>query len=211
MKAKKALSEEVEGSRLLRIYVAAARVIHERGFHATTMDDIANAAGVTKPGLYYYVRSKERLLYDIMNYTLDGYERSVQEPASAIADPEERLRALITLHIKSIAHSHGALTIVTEEPAGLTAAHRRAINERKRGFLNFVRKTLQELKDQGRLRDINITATAFAVQAMVMWTAYWFDPEGPLSAEELGKEYAEIFLNGALRPKARASRSARRK
>ncbi len=211
MKAKKALHEEAEGSRLRQIYVAAARVIHERGFHATTMDDIASAAGVTKPGLYYYVRSKEQLLFDIMNYTLDGYERNVQGPASAIADPEERLRALITLHIKSIAPSHGSLTIVTEEPVGLTAAHRRAINQRQRGFLDFVRETLQELKDQGRLRDINITTAAFGVQAMAMWTAYWFDPEGALSAEDLGKEYADIFLNGALRPETRSARSERRK
>lgn len=211
MKAKKALYEEVEGSRLLQIYVAAAKVIHERGFHATTMDDIASAAGVTKPGLYYYVRSKEQLLFDIMNYTLDGYQRMVQEPASAVADPEERLRTLITLHIKSIAPSHGALTIVTEEPVGLTAAHRRAINQRKRGFLDFVRETLQELKDQGRLRDLNITAAAFGVQAMVMWTAYWFNPEGRLSAEKLGKEYAEIFLNGVLRQEARSPRNERKK
>lgn len=196
--------------RLDQILIAAAEVFHAKGYHATSMDDVARAANITKPGLYYYIKSKEELLFNIMMFTLDGYERRVVTPARAIADPEERLRFMITNHVLSIAENGQVLTIITEEMAGLTPANLRTIKERKRGFLNFIRATLKELQALGRLRRVDVTLAALGMQGMIMWLSYWYKPNGPVSKEEAAAQYGEILLNGLLLPKPEAKTGTRK-
>lgn len=195
------LQIQTDRPRLDKIYIAAAEVIHTKGYHATSMDDIAAAANITKPGLYYYIKSKDELLFQIMMHTLDGYERRVVIPARAIADPEERLRFMITNHVLSIAENGQVLTIITEEMPGLTPDNLHTIKERKRGFLDFIRGTLKELKALGRLRDLNVTLAALGMQGMIMWLSYWYKPNGSVLKEQAAAQYCEILLNGLLLPK----------
>ena len=194
------LQVQTDCPRLDEIYIAAAEVIHTKGYHATSMDDIARAAKITKPGLYYYIKSKEELLFNIMMVTLDGYERSVVVPARDIADPEERLRFMITSHVLSIAESGQVLTILTEEMAGLIQDNLQIIKQRKRDFLDFIRKTLEELKVLGRLRKVDVTLAAMGIQGMIMWMSYWYKPSRPVAKEEAAAQYCEILLNGLLFP-----------
>lgn len=204
------LQIKTDRPRLDKILITAAEVIHRQGYHATSMDDIAHAAGITKPGLYYYLKSKEELLFKIMMFTLDGYERRVVVPAREIADPEERLRFMITNHVLSIAENGQVLTIITEEMGGLSPENLHTIKERKRGFLRFIRGTLEELKAAGRLRNVDITLAALGMQGMIMWLSYWYKPNGPVSKEEAAAQYCEILLNGLLLPKP-AKETMRRK
>ncbi len=117
---------------------------------------------------------------------------------------------MITNHVLSIAENGQVLTIITEEMAGLTEENLRLIKERKRGFLNFIRGTLKELRAAGRLRDVDVTLAAFGMQGMIMWLSYWYKPNGPVPKEEAARQYVEILLNGLLRP-AVAKNGARRK
>lgn len=192
------LQIQTDRPRLDKIYIAAAQVIHTKGYHATSMDDIAAAANITKPGLYYYIKSKDELLFQIMMHTLDGYERRVVIPARDITDPEERLRFMITNHVLSIAENGQVLTILTEEMAGLVPDNLQIIKERKRGFLNFIRNTLTELRALGRLRDVDVTLAALGMQGMIMWMSYWYKPNGPVAKEAAAAQYCEILLNGLL-------------
>jgi TetR/AcrR family transcriptional regulator, cholesterol catabolism regulator len=202
MKAKSAIPAEMASGKLRDIYIAAAKVILDQGYHATSMDDIARSAGLTKPGLYYYVESKEQLLYDIMNYTLDLYKQKVLEPARAVTDLEERLRVMFVNHAESIVEDGQMLTIVTEEPAGLTPEHRQAITGRKRTYMNFVRETFRQLQEQGRLQEgLDVTVAAFGMQGMIMWLAYWFRPGGRFTARQVAEQHCKMLLDGLLRPK----------
>jgi TetR/AcrR family transcriptional regulator, cholesterol catabolism regulator len=198
--AKPKLQIKTDRPRLDQILITAAEVIHAKGFHATSMDDIAKAVGITKPGLYYHLKSKEELLFKIMMFTLDGYERRVVAPARDIIDPEARLRFMITNHVLSIAENGQVLTIITEEMAGLTATNLRLIKERKRGFLDFIRGTLEELKAAGRLRDVDVTLAALGMQGMIMWLSYWYKANGRVAKEDAARQYVEILLNGLLQP-----------
>lgn len=194
------LQIQTDHPRLDKIFVAAAEVIHNQGYHATSMDDIAAAADLTKPGLYYYIKSKDDLLFQIMMHTLDGYERRVLIPARDIVNPEERLRFMITNHVLSIAENGQVLTIITEEMPGLTADNLKIIKGRKRAILNFIRDTLRELKALGRLRQVDVTLAALGMQGMIMWLSYWYKANGPVSKEEAAAQYCDILLHGLLLP-----------
>ncbi len=182
------------------IYRTAARMIYKKGFDATSMSEIAKALDLTKPGLYYYVKGKKQLLSSIMNFALDLLHTHVIEPATLIADPEERLHAIIRQHAKLLTHEAGALAILIDEEAGLSVKERGPIVRRKRAYFDLLRRTLGELKAEGRLRSIDTTVAAFSLLGMVMWIARWYDTIGRLDSEQVIRDVTEIAFGGMVLP-----------
>lgn len=209
-KTKKLADGAPESERLAEIYHVAAQIICDKGFDAMTMNDIAEAVGMTKAGVYHYIQGKRELLYGIMDYGMTQLEQRVIAPASAIADPEERLRAIITAHAQMIANGQHAITIVVDEVAGLETRPRKAINERKRVYFEFLRATLDELKAQGRLQDIDTTVAAFSLFGMILWLPHWFRSEGRLNTEQVVNELIKMARTGLVRPAAKAIRKTAR-
>src|SRR5678816_163239 len=82
-----------------RVFEVAAEVFHQKGYDNTSMSDVATAAGLTKAGLYHHISSKESLLYTVLNFGLDLTESYVMKPLETIADPLERLKTMIELHL----------------------------------------------------------------------------------------------------------------
>ena len=95
--------------RLAEIYRTAAQIILRKGYDATSINDIANAVGMTKAGLYHYINGKKELLFDIMNFGLDELDEEVATPASAIPDSVERLRFIIRSHAQLVTRGQGAI------------------------------------------------------------------------------------------------------
>lgn len=189
--------------RVDQIYRVAAQIICERGYDATSMNDIAEAVGITKAGVYHFIPSKKELLFAIMSYGMDTLESTVIIPASVVGDAETRLRFIITSHAMLIARSsndegHDPVTILVEEEMGLSAVHRRKIKQRKRIYLDLIRDTLAQLKEEGKLKEIDVTTAAFSLLGMILWLARWFRPDGRLSREQVAEEISKIALGGLL-------------
>src|SRR5215813_10954187 len=85
-----------------RVFEIAAEVFHRKGYDATSMSDVASAAGLTKAGLYHHISSKESLLYTVLDYGLDLTQAYVLEPLEKISDPLERLKTMIDLHLRLV-------------------------------------------------------------------------------------------------------------
>ena len=200
-----------EPDRLAEIYRAAARIICEKGYDATSMNDIAEAVGITKAGIYHHIPGKRDLLYGIMTYGMDSLEEQVIIPAREVADAEQRLRTIILKHVqlitsRSTPYGMNPVTIVVDEVAGLAPEHRRKINERKRVYVDLIRDTLVQLKAEGKLRDVDVTAAAFSMLGMILWVSRWYKPEGRLTSEEISQEVTKIALGGVLAPSPRRAR-----
>ncbi len=171
----------------------------EKGYEATSMNDIAEAAGLTKAGIYHYIRGKEELLFEIMNYAMDAVDTGVMAPARKVEDAEQRLRAIVERHTRSVLEGVGALTIVLEETAALTPAHRRAITARKRAYFEFIRDTLECLAAEGKLRPVDPTVAAFSLLGMILWISRWYRRDGRIAADQALRDYVEIGMNAVLR------------
>lgn len=185
--------------RAAEVYRTAAQMILQKGYDATSVSDIADALGITKAGLYHYIRGKTELLYDIMKFGLDELQREVMEPAQKIADPEERLRFVIATHARIVTRGDGAVTILVDEARALTATQNRKVTKLKRAYLDYLRDTLGELRDAGKLRDVNLTVGAFSIIASVNWLSRWYQHDGELTAAEIADQIADIALNGLMR------------
>ena len=180
------------------IFLTAAEIIYKKGFDATSMNDIAKAVKLTKAGLYYYTKGKGDLLYRIMDFAMNCVERDIMEPSQEIADAEERLEMIVRSHLKVIADTGGAITILTEAVEKLPATQKRKIIERKRSYLELVRNTLRVLKQQGRLRDLDVAVAALNMFATILGVARWWNPKGRFSSRRIEDEVTRFVLAGLL-------------
>lgn len=176
----------------------AAEIFCARGFHATSMSEVAKAVGLTKAGLYYYVKGKEDLLFSIVTFGMDRLESWIEQ-ARRLDEPQDRLRLVLRSHASAITQDGSAITLLVDEVEALSDKHRERIERRQRGYFDFVRRTLLELREEGKLATVDPTVAAFGVLGSVLWIARWFRSDGRLSGTEVAEEIAEIALTGLLK------------
>ncbi|HEY4238399.1 MAG TPA: TetR/AcrR family transcriptional regulator [Kofleriaceae bacterium] len=184
---------------LRAILERAARLICHQGFEATSMQQIAEACGLTKAGLYHHIASKDELLRAIMNYGMDLFEERVLTPAADIADPLARLRDTMARNLALVMDdSNREVTIILHEHQTLTGAAQLEINARKKKYVRFLEATFREAIAAGQLRPMDPTLAAFAFLGTVLWTYKWYRPTGSLSPAQLSDGLADLFFAGAL-------------
>ena len=116
LKTRKIAAVNGDVSKLTEIYRAAAGIIFEKGFDATSMSDIAEAVGMTKAGIYHYIPGKKDLLFALMSYAMDRLEMQVIAPAQEIQNAELRLQSIIDNHVpKTFVVENGVLKGMTFE------------------------------------------------------------------------------------------------
>jgi AcrR family transcriptional regulator len=128
----------------------------------------------------------------------------VIEPVQTIADAEQRLRAIITNHVKlvtrgSTEEGFNPVTVVVDEVAGLSPAHKARIDQRKRVYVDLIRQTLEELREEGKLKEVDVTVVAFSLLGMVLWLARWYRPNGRLTGDQMADEICKMALGGIMR------------
>jgi AcrR family transcriptional regulator len=178
--------------------IRAAELILDKGFDATSVNEISQAIGITKGGLYYYIRGKRDLLYQIMRHGLDQLEAWTRE-VEHLDDPEEQLRASVRRHVEAIARGKGALTVVSEEVNALDDEQRVEILKMKRSYFDFLRGILQRLQAGGRIRDTDLAVATFNLLGMILHFARWYRPDGRLTPDQIADEITDLALRG-LRP-----------
>ena len=170
-----------------------------KGYEATSMNDIADAAGLTKAGLYHYIRSKEELLFGIMSYYMDIVDEAVIAPTRDIVDPEERLRAIVERHLRRILEGVAGVTTLLEEHWALTPAHRKIIRNRQRVYADLVRQTIEQLAEEGKLQDVDPAIATFSLFGIILWISRWYSREGRLTPDEALRDFSEIALSALLK------------
>jgi AcrR family transcriptional regulator len=184
--------------RKAEILRTAAENFCAKGFHGTSMSEIAKAVGLTKAGLYYYVEGKEELLFSIVTSGMDRLEAWI-EAAKELPEPASRLRHVLESHAAAITEDGSAITLLVNEVEALSDNHRARIERRQRGYFDFVRATLVALQERGQLTDVDPTVAAFGVLGSVLWVARWYRTNGRLSGEEVANQIASLALRGVLK------------
>jgi len=180
---------------------AAARLFQQQGYDATSMNDVAAALKLSKGGLYHHFQSKDEILFHLMNHAMDITQERVIDAARAIADPEERLRTVIRLHIGVVlSASDREITVMLHENHPLPPSLRKRINARKKEYIHFMENLIAEVQRARQSRaGVTPRAAAFALLGMINWIYQWYKPEGTLQEENLARQYTQVFFDGALK------------
>jgi AcrR family transcriptional regulator len=178
----------------------AARLFQQRGYDATSMNDVAAALKLSKGGLYHHFQSKDEILFEIMNHAMEITQERVLNPVRGIADPEDRLRALIRLHIEVVLSPRDReITVMLHENHPLPPALRKRINARKKDYIHFLESLMTEvqIKAQHQTKGkVSPRAAAFALLGMINWIYQWYKPEGELQAQNLIPQFTELIFGG---------------
>ena len=178
----------------------AARLFQQRGYDATSMNDVAAALKLSKGGLYHHFQSKDEILFEIMNHAMEITQQRVLDPVRGIADPEQRLRALIRLHIEVVLSPRDReITVMLHENHPLPPALRKRINARKKDYVHFLENLMAEVQRQARKESsgrVSPRAAAFALLGMINWIYQWYKPEGELQAQTLIPQFTDLIFGG---------------
>lgn len=195
------MTETVESKQKLReICRIAARVFYEKGYDGASMQDIAAAVGLTKAGLYHHVGSKDRLLFEIMNYGMDILDETVLEKVKSIQDPQAKLRQTIIGHIDLVVRARDLeITVILHENRSLKGALRKKINTRKKAYIHFLEDLITQVQDQsGHEPLISPALATFNLLGIINWLYQWYRPDGPITQDELARGCVDFFFRGLL-------------
>jgi TetR/AcrR family transcriptional regulator, cholesterol catabolism regulator len=178
----------------------AARLFQQRGYDATSMNDVAAALKLSKGGLYHHFQSKDEILFEIMNHAMEITQERVIAPVRNISDPEERLRALIRLHIEVVLSPRDReITVMLHENHPLPPTLRKRINTRKKEYVHFVESLIAEVQRARRSAgNVSPRAAAFALLGMINWIYQWYKPEGDLQTHNLIPQFTDLVFGGIL-------------
>ena len=180
----------------------AAKLFRENGYQATRLADIADAAGIDRASLYYYVGSKEELFREsvegILDANLAGAEAITAKASESVAS---RLRQVIELVMASYEDNYPHMYVYIQEQMHQVAKEESAwaqtIVRKTRKLESIVRGLIDEGVHNGELRaDVPARLAFYALFGMINWTHRWFTPGGPLNARDISAGFFTIFIDG---------------
>lgn len=181
---------------------AAAQAFNARGYHNTSLDDIAAALGVTKPTVYYYVSNKEQLLFECFRAGLQRIREAFREAQRSDRPARERLNSVVRGYAEAIASEYGWCMVRAHEH-DLGPELGRQINALKSEIDQGIRRLLREGVEDGSVGPCDPKLTAFAMAGALNWIAHWYRENQPMNAAQVADAFASFFENGLLPRPAR--------
>ncbi len=168
----------------------------EKGYSATSTNDICSAAKLAKPSLYYYFGSKRNLLFSVHTNHLTKVLRPYLAEAGAITDPYERLKYMIRSYVRQIC-SHPEQRFLIHETLSIKDKYFKEIRKEWKDHYLLLRKTISELKSNGTLQStLKPSWAALFLLGMVTWITFWFDFERKNEIDALAESAVEFVLHG---------------
>lgn len=173
----------------------AAHAFSLHGYHNTSLDDVASALGVTKPALYYYVRSKQEILVECYNMALDLGDLAIERARSEGHSGLERLTLVVVGYIELLTSRLSGGTVLREYDA-LDPGPRKIILARRDAFDRQCRALIEEGIADGSIRAVNPKLTVFFFMGAVNWMTRWYSSEGELAGTEIAQAFADLLARG---------------
>jgi AcrR family transcriptional regulator len=184
------------GDRRDQILKAAGRLFSQKGYHGTSMRDLAAALGLTQGSLYHHWAGKEELLFAIIDRISDEFLKAIEPIVQGTASPAEKLRAAARAHIRIIVENLETATVFLHEWKVLSPEYKERIRAKRDRYEGLFRQILAEGIAQGEFRSLEVKYAALLCLSALNWIYQWYSPRGELTAEEIADQYVDLFLRG---------------
>lgn len=210
-----ALAEGGEGykSRRDEIVREAAKAFQEKGYEATTLNDIAARLKTDRASLYYYVGSKEELLQEIVRVVLDENVLTAERVMAEAKTATEKIQALVEYMIESFDRHYPHMYVYVEDMARISRQKTdwaKDVVHKAKQFESIVVEILEEGRSDGSFRsDLPNNISALALFGMINWTHRWHKPGSPHSTKEIAETFCALFLDGYRNPSGNGTKKKR--
>ena len=174
---------------------AAVRMFNERGFHATSLDDVAASVGITKPVIYRYLGNKDRVLFECVALGVAELKEAAEQAAAVQGTGLDRLRMFLRHYAKVVMGDFGRCMARTGDEV-LSAEARPRFRALKREIDTALRALIAQAAADGSAQISDVRVTAFAIAGALNWPARWFDPAGEMSSDEMAAALVDTLITG---------------
>ena len=175
---------------------AAARLIAEKGYHETSMRDIAAELGMSAASLYHYFPGKEDLVVALQRECFEKLMCDAEAVLQPLADPVERIHAFIANHMRFFVQRISLIRVLVHEDCCLSKANREIIRSFKRDYVAICESLIDALPRAEGAPMIDRRLATFSLFGMLNWFYTWHHKAQDLGAEEMSSGFFQIFLRG---------------
>ena len=177
---------------------ASARIFSIKGFHATSMQDIAEAVSLQKASLYHHFASKQEILLAILDYALDVIIERLEKVAVQPLPPDQKLRQSMITYLQALAEYQDLAIVLLLEHRSLNEVMLQRHIPRRDRFERLWRDLVQEGKEAGIFHCDQPSLAGRALLGVMNWTVTWYHKDGPLPIERIADQFTQLFLRGLL-------------
>jgi AcrR family transcriptional regulator len=175
----------------------ATQVFYEKGYDGASLQDIADRLGMLKGSLYYYIKSKEDLLFRVLEEVHEDAHGIIEEVAAMDAPPLERLFAYFRAHVEYNTRNLTKVAVNYHDFGLLSGERREKIIKERQVYERFVVGLIKEAQESGDVRpEVDARLAAYSALGMANWVYTWYKPSGKTSPDELADLIAEMIVGG---------------
>ena len=193
------------------IRAAAVRVIAKHGFQAASLREIAKEVGIRAPSLYNYIKSKEKLLYDLLKEPLQAMLAEYRTQTASVEDPAARLKIFTEVHLNFHLNSRLEVFIGNMELRSLTAPHYRTITALREEYAQVLQAIIEDGVKAGVFTAPQPRVTALVMLGMMSGVCNWYKPDGLMSAAEMMKLHLDLAFRALAAKLPAQAKAVRRK
>ncbi len=180
------------------ILSAAAQIFSQKGFHAASMQDIAQAVNLQKASLYHHISSKQEILLALLDRALDLLIEDIQQVVNQPLSADEKLRQAMVAYLTAMLDHRDLASVLLLEHRSLEPQYQLQHMVNRDRFEQIWRDMVQEGIDQGVFNCTDPALVSRSVLGVMNWTITWYRPEGRLLPAEIAGQFAHLFLDGLL-------------
>jgi AcrR family transcriptional regulator len=187
----------------------ATQVFYEKGYDGASLQDIADRLGMLKGSLYYYIQSKEDLLFDVISTVHKQGLEVVRTRADVPGSPLERLEGVIRGHVEHTCRNLVPTAVFLHELSALPAKRRQDVLGTEHAYQGVFRELVEQGQSAGEVRaDLDPRLAVLSILGSTNWVYRWFRPGGTFTPEQIGAEMAEMAIRGIATEEALKARAS---
>lgn len=190
------MSQKID--RLDQLLEVATLLFKEKGFHNTSMQDLADGLSLQKASLYYYIDSKDELLRLLLERATSLLGTQIDEIYASDLSPVEKLRQALENHALTMMENLNLISVYLQEYRNLPPPRLAEAMGVRKHYEYMLMRILEDGIAQGDFRPMNVKMAVFGFLGMLNWTHQWFSPDGPYSPQEVASILADLALHGVV-------------
>jgi AcrR family transcriptional regulator len=176
----------------------ASIIFAAKGYHGTTLEEIAKKMGISKPALYYHIKNKAEILREVIGRIMEPMEEVARMGRSDLP-PTQRIEQMVTLLVKFAVERTETTLIAFEQNKMLPRKSQEALRRRQKEVEMVLQETLEEGVAKGIFIVDDVKITSFSILATANWVYHWYKPGAGLTYQQIANQVIKLIENGLLK------------